>query len=176
MKEILLIILLQLLFVPTLTLRTIFLVKGKIMFASLFGIFETLIYVFGLSLVLKDQASVLSMVVYAVGFGLGIQVGGFIERKLAIGYVTLQVNTLEKNQTLIDELRESGFGVTVFAGEGRDGARYRMDILTKRNAIERAKKIIDYYDEKAFIIVYEPIDFKGGYLVKSMKKHLQNKA
>lgn len=71
MKEILLILLLQLLYVPLFTLRTIFLVKNITTLASLIGIVEMLIYVFGLSLVFSGDQGFLAMVVYAVGFGLG---------------------------------------------------------------------------------------------------------
>jgi uncharacterized protein YebE (UPF0316 family) len=68
-KEILLILLLQLIYVPIYTLRTIFLVKNITVLASILGIAEMLIYVFGLSLVFGGDQSFVSMVVYAVGSG-----------------------------------------------------------------------------------------------------------
>ncbi len=58
-----------------LTLRTIFLVKNVTLLAAMFGMLEMLIYVFGLSLVFNGDQSILAMIVYAVGFGLGIFVG-----------------------------------------------------------------------------------------------------
>lgn len=75
MTNILLILVLQLVYVPLLTLRTIFLVKNLTMFAAVFGILEMLIYVFGLSLVFNGDQSLLAMIVYAVGFGLGMFLG-----------------------------------------------------------------------------------------------------
>ena len=41
------------------------------MFSAIFRMFEMLIYVFGLSLVFNGDQSLLAMIVYAVGFGLG---------------------------------------------------------------------------------------------------------
>ncbi len=41
---------------------------------------EMLVYVFGLSLVFSGKQSMLAMVVYAIGFGLGIFLGAKIER------------------------------------------------------------------------------------------------
>lgn len=169
MREIILILLLQLVYVPILTLRTIFMVKNMSVKASFMGFLECLIYVFGLSLVFSGDKSTPSMFVYAAGFGVGIFVGGAVERKLAIGYTTLLVNLMEKNEDLIWYLRNKGFGVTVFEGEGRDSKRYRLDILTKRNRERELLEIIEEYEPKAFIVSYEPRRFKGGFLVNSMK-------
>lgn len=76
---------------------------------------------------------------------------------------------MEKNTDLINLLRSEGFGVTVYEGEGRDGKRYRLNILTKRNREEELLDLIDEHDPKAFIVSYEPRKFKGGFLVNSMK-------
>ncbi|PLT28577.1 DUF2179 domain-containing protein [Peribacillus deserti] len=170
MKEIILILILQLVYVPILTLRTIFMVKGQTLFSSLFGMVESLIYVFGLSLVFSGDQSGLAMVVYAVGFGLGILIGGYVESLLAIGYTNLNVKLASRNESLINELRELGFGVTVFEGEGRDGKRYQLDILTRRDREKELMKIIETHEPRAFIISYEPRKFKGGFLLKGMKK------
>jgi len=170
MKEILLIILLQLVYVPIFTLRTIFLVKNMITKAAFLGFLESLIYVFGLSLVFSGKTGTLALIVYAVGFSIGILIGGFIENKLAIGYNNLMVNLMDKNMELINKLRDEGFGVTVYEGEGRDSKRYRLDILTKRSREEELLKIVEEYEPKAFIISYEARQFKGGFLVNCMKK------
>lgn len=170
MKEIILILLLQLVYVPMLTLRTIFLIKNMTAIASILGFIEALIYVFGLSLVFSGDQGPVAMLVYAIGYGIGILIGGAIENKLAIGYNNLIVNLVEKNTELIRHMREEGFGVTVYEGEGRDSKRYRLDILTKRNREEELLAIIDQYDPRAFIVSYEVRKFKGGFLVKSMKK------
>lgn len=170
MKEIILILLIQLVYVPLFTLRTIFLVKNMTVLASLLGFMESLIYVFGLSLVFSGEKGPAAMVVYAVGFGLGILIGGAIENKLAIGYNNIMVNLMEKNTELINHLRNEGFGVTVYEGEGRDSKRFRLDILTKRSREEELMQIIEEYEPKAFIISYEARRFKGGFLVNVMKK------
>ena len=170
MINIILILVLQLVYVPLLTLRTIFLVKNMTVIASLLGFTEALIYVFGLSLVFSGDQGPLAMLVYALGFGLGILIGGAVENKLAIGYNNFSVNLMEKNTELITLLRNKGFGVTVFEGEGRDSIRYRLDILTKRNREEELLDLIDEYEPRAFIVSYEPRRFQGGFLVNSMKK------
>ncbi|MGE7184443.1 DUF2179 domain-containing protein [Peribacillus sp. NPDC006672] len=169
MKEILLILLLQLIYVPIYTLRTIFLVKNITILASILGIAEMLIYVFGLSLVFGGDRSILAMVVYAVGFGIGIIFGTKIEQKLAIGFINVTVNTQTKNEQLVNTLRNNGFGVTLYTGEGRDSNRYRMEILTKRNREQELIATVEKFEPKAFIISYEPRYFKGGFLLDRLK-------
>lgn len=171
MLSIILIFALQLVYVPIMTLRTIFLVKNMSVAASSFGILEALIYVFGLSLVFSGHQSIAGMVVYAVGFGVGLYIGTRIENKLAIGYTSLVVNLLDHNEELIVLLRNKGFGVTIFEGKGRDSKRYQLEILTKRNRENEVMNIIEEYEPKAFVISYEPRKFKGGFLVKAMKNH-----
>ena len=142
--------------------------------ASIFGFMEALIYVFGLSIVLSGEQSIAEMLVYALGFAAGIYLGGFIENKLALGYTTLTVNLLNNNTPLVSTLRNSGFGVTVFEGMGRDGVRFQLQILTKRSMEEKVMRMIEEYEPHAFIISYEPRRFKGGYLLKAMKKTKRN--
>lgn len=173
MKEILLILLLQLIYVPLLTLRTIFLVRGITVLASVIGIAEMLIYVFGLSLVFSGDQSFVAMVVYALGFGIGMIFGTKIEKKLAIGYIHVTVNTQSKNDELIATLRNKGFGVTLYIGEGRDSNRYKLEILTKRNREGELIAYVEKFEPQAFIISYEPRYFKGGFLldrIKSVKR------
>ncbi|NGY88845.1 DUF2179 domain-containing protein [Bacillus megaterium] len=169
MKDILLILVLRLLYVPIYTLRTIFLVKNVTALAAILGVAEMLIYVFGLSIVFSGEQSLVQMVVYAVGFGIGIILGTMLENKLAIGYINVTVNTQQKNTELINMLRNNGFGVTVYTGEGRDSNRFRMEVLTKRNRENELIATVEHYEPKAFIISYEPRRFKGGFLLNRVK-------
>ena len=169
MKEIFLILILQLAYVPLYTLRTIFLVKNITLLASIIGIIEMLIYVFGLSLVFSGDQGLLAMIVYSVGFGIGIIIGTRIEQKLAIGYIYVTINLQSRNEELIKTVRNQGFAVTTYVGEGRDSERYKYEILTKRNREKELILLIQKHEPNAFIISYEPKSFKGGFLVKRTK-------
>ncbi len=170
MTEMMMILVVQLIYVPIYTLRTIFLFKNKNILAAILGLIEALINVFGLSLVFTGDTGFMGMFVYAVGYGLGILVGTLVERKLAIGYNSFIVNLLNKDTGILKELREKGFGVTVYTGEGRDGKRYRLDILAQRKREEELIKLIESYEPEAFIVSYEVRKLKGGFLVQSMGK------
>lgn len=174
-KDIILVLVLQLIYVPTFTLRTIFLVKGLRMQAAFLGLLEALIYIFGLSIVFNGEQNVVVMIVYAIGFGLGIIIGSMIEEALAIGYTTIQVILTNKNMNLVDQLRKDGYGVTVYEGEGIEAIRYKLEVLTKRNQEEGLYDMIQQFEPNAFIIAYEPKTFKGGFLLKAMKKRKKMK-
>lgn len=170
MLDAILIILMQFIIVPLTTLRTVFVVKGRIQQASMIGGLEALIYVISLSLIFSDLSNYMNMIAYAIGYAGGVILGGKVEEKLAIGYRTVNVSLLNRSDRLVNLLRQQGYGVTVFEGEGREGQkRYRLDILVKRNREKELMDLIDAEAPKAFVVAYEPTSLKGGYLVKSMK-------
>ncbi|HZH58230.1 MAG TPA: DUF2179 domain-containing protein [Metabacillus sp.] len=168
--EALLIFILQLIYVPVLTIRTILLVKNQTKSAAGVGLLEGIIYIVSLIFVFQDLSNIYNIVAYVVGFSVGLLLGGALERKLAIGYITYQANILDKNMELVNALRTAGFGVTVFEGEGINTARFRLDIVAKRSREIELLEIIDKFEPKAFMMSYEIRSFKGGYLTKSMKK------
>lgn len=170
MKDIILLLVLQLVYVPMLALRTISMVKKLTLLTAVFGFLESIIYVFGLAIVLTGEQNIIQMLVYALGFSLGLIVGIHIENKIAIGYTSILVNIKEMNHKLISTVRERGFGVTVFQGEGKDSPRYRLDILTKRTRENELLDLIAEYEPNAFILSYEPTRFKGGFMEILMKK------
>jgi uncharacterized protein YebE (UPF0316 family) len=111
------------------------------------------------------------MAAYAIGFGVGLYIGQMIEQKLAIGYVSIEVNILNKNDQLTDRLREVGFSVSTAEVEGMNEAkRYRLDCTARRDREQEFIKIVSSYEPSAFIVSYEPRNFKGGYITKAMKK------
>lgn len=166
----LLIFILQLIFVPVLTMRTILLVKNQTKSAAGVGLLEAIIYIISLGIVFQDLSNFYNIIAYVLGFSIGLLLGGMLEKKLAIGYITYQVNIPEKNTELVSDLRNAGFGVTVFEGQGMNSVRYRLDIVSKRSREDELQEIIHLREPSAFMMSYEIRSFKGGYLTKSMKK------
>lgn len=170
MTKLILIIVIQLIYVPMLTLRTITMVKNLKILTAFFGALEAFVYVFGLAIVLSGEQNTLEMVVYAIGFALGLFLGIFVEQKLAIGFTVVQVNINHQNQQMVNGLRALGFGVTVITGQGMHDERIILDILTKRRREKELYTAIAEFEPNAFVVSYEPKTFKGGYLTELMKK------
>lgn len=163
MKEILIILALQLVYVPIVTIRTMMLVKGKTRLASMLGTIDVFIYVTALGVILKSP-SFAGIVTYALGFGIGILVGSYIERKLAIGEQLVQIHVSTDPDNLKRVLYHDGFGLTVYEGIGINGTVYRMDVLAPRHRVKELKERVKQLEPKAFLIVLEPADYTGGFL------------
>lgn len=160
----------QLVYVPLVVLRTLMMVKGEKGKSAFFAVLEGGVHVAALGIVFSDLSNYYSMAAYALGFGLGMYAGSLLEEKLAIGYVSLQVNILEKNMELIKHLREAGFSVSISTVEGIDDTRHKLDCTSRRDRENEFIEIVRYYEPSAFIVSFEPKSFKGGYVVKNMNK------
>ncbi|MDQ0340139.1 uncharacterized protein YebE (UPF0316 family) [Caldalkalibacillus uzonensis] len=170
MVMMLIILVINVVYVSFFTIRMILTLKGQKYLASAISSIEVLIYVIGLGLVLENLNEIQNLIAYALGFALGVLAGSKIEEWMALGYVTVKVISNRHDHPLPQILREAGYGVTSWIGEGRDGKRLMMEILTRRKAQQDLYNHILAYDEKAFIISYEPQHFRGGFWVKSLKK------
>lgn len=165
------ILVLQLIYVPLLTLRTTFVVKGKKVQASLFAFLEAIIYIVSLGIVFSDLKNLLNIGSYILGYGIGVYTGGRIEEKLAIGYRSIHVNLTNYNESLINKLRELRFGVTTYEGEGiNKEKRYKLEIVSHRSRENEVISLIQSLEKNAFIVSYEPTQFRGGYITKQLKK------
>lgn len=160
----------QIVYVSAYTLRMILTLKGQKYIAALISMVEIVIYVLGLNLVLSYLDQISALVVYALGYGLGILVGAWIEEKIALGYITVKVICDQTRGTIVTTLREKGYGVTSWLGNGRDGDRLVMEILAKRKNQKKLYETILQLDPKAFIITVEPKQFHGGFWTRSIKR------
>lgn len=144
------------------TLRTIMLVRGQRFYAAAFGFFEVMIYVVALSRIFSTLDNPFSLLIYAAGFATGNIVGGTLEEKLAVGILTVQVITLKEPLALTEVLRSEGYGVTAIEGQGREGVRYILQVILARRNLPKLRKIVDDWDDCAFLTVFDAKMTKGG--------------
>ncbi len=160
---VLLIIAINITYVSLTTVRLILMIKGLRGYASVLSIFEVFIYIMGLSIILNNLDSIWNIVAYCLGYATGVYIGSIIEEKLALGYVTAEVIVDSVNCTFPQELRNNGFGVTSWIGEGRDGQRLVMIVLAKRKRQKELLSIIDKLCPSAFVVFEETKYFRGGF-------------
>lgn len=151
------------------TLRTIFVIKGQRILASLMSMVEVFVYLTGLTIVLQNLDKPWNIVAYCLGYALGVFIGSRIEERLALGYVNVQVVVDSLQCDLPDTLRENGYGVTSWQADGKDGKRLILHVLAKRSNEAILIKSIQELSPHAFIISYEPKNFKGGFWVKNVR-------
>ncbi|MCP8970925.1 DUF2179 domain-containing protein [Ectobacillus ponti] len=166
MTTLLLIFCIQVVYVAMLTLRLILIVKGVRYLAACMGAVEIGIYVIGFKLVLDHLDTPVHFIIYCIGYGAGILAGLKLEEKLALGYVTIQINTAVTTGALHEGLRENGYGVTSWPAEGREGLRTIVTVVVKRKYEQRVYELVRSIDPESVIVSYEPKFLLGGFFVK----------
>lgn len=144
------------------TTRMILVVRGRKVAAASIGFFETIIYVMALQKVFQTLDNPINLIVYGLAFSVGNIVGIFIEEKMAMGYLTVQIISMVNPLELCEKLREEGYGVTVITGEGREGLRYILQIILLRKKLPKLQSILEQWDPNAFSIVLDARTTKGG--------------
>lgn len=153
------------------TLRMLLTMKGYQSVAPLIAMVETAIYVIGLGLVLDNLDNAINIIVYAIGFGVGIYTGMKIEDRLALGHILATAILPENGWEVAEELREKGYGVTISKAHGREGNRYVLEILTSRSNERSLYRLINEIEPRAFVVSYEPKFINGGFWTKKMRKN-----
>ncbi len=133
------------------TLRMLFMLRGKKALSWGTGFLVSLIYVLLLTSVLSNLDNPLYIIAYSAGFATGGVVGMWIEERLAIGFVHLQVISPRRGVVMAQKLRESGFAVTEIPARGKDGMVSMLSLSVRRKEVLSVEKIINECDEAAFI-------------------------
>lgn len=164
------IFLINLVYITLNTLRVIFTMRGYRKVAPFIAIVEVMIYTVGLSIVMQYLSNPIYLIVYALGFGVGIYTGMMIEDRLALGYSVIQIITDSLDHSLAESLRNLGYGVTIERGYGRDGERLILTVLSPRNTERQLYKAIDQLSPTAFYYSSEAKYIQGGFLSKKVDK------
>ncbi|QCR33099.1 DUF2179 domain-containing protein [Lysinibacillus sp. SGAir0095] len=147
------------------TVRTVFISKGMKGYSSFIAFIEVLIWLKVVSVVLIDiSENPANMVAYAIGFAIGNYIGIWLESKLAIGLITIQVIVDESvGQELANYLRSQNVAVTVMHGEGRDTNRSILILHLKRKIKDKVIQDIEQKVDKALITASDVKVIHGGY-------------
>ena len=135
------------------TLRTISIIQGRSKVAFFLAFIETTVWLLVLSAVLPQvMNSPILGVFYAFGFATGNVVGILVEKRLAMGYTNFRVITTKFAKEITHSLREKGFAVTNFEGEGKDGKVTEIYVVSDRKNLSTLVKIVKEIEPEAFYI------------------------
>ena len=153
------------------TMRTLMVVQSRKVQAAIIGFFEVIIYVTALGKVVGSLDNPLNLLAYGLGFACGTYIGITVENKIALGNLAAQIilKTAD-NHELIEVLRENKFGVTVIEGYGIEGPREILNVAFNRKDLEKLRRLVYEYDEKAFITVNNINPVSGGFFYSVKKK------
>jgi uncharacterized protein YebE (UPF0316 family) len=135
------------------TMRTISIVYGRTVLAFFLGFIEVSIWLAVISAVLTRITSepVLG-VFYALGFSTGNVVGIKLEKYLAMGYINLRVISRDKGEQMAGELRQAGYAVTTFQGQGRSGPVTELYVVCRRRDMSPVLRLVTKVEPGAFYI------------------------
>lgn len=149
------------------TVKTIFVIKGKKLIASLIAFFEISIWFLIAKDVLSGETNIYTGLAYCFGFAAGTFVGVAIEKMMAIGNLTVQAIITLEQQELISILRDHEYAVTEIDCRGRSGQKIMLLIEAKRRDGSGVKKIVQDYDKNIFLKITDTNSVFGGYFNKT---------
>ena len=135
------------------TLRTIAIVHGRTMLAFWLGFFESGIWLAVVSTIVQTvyQQPLLG-VVYAFGFAGGNLVGIKIEKLIAMGHLILRIISRQNSLLIASNMRDRGYRVTTFAGEGKSGPVQELYVVCRRKDLRRLLQTVLMLDPEAFYV------------------------
>jgi len=154
------------------TLRILLSLRGHRYLVPVLGFVEVTIWIFAVGNAVQHLDSPLHVLGYAGGFSMGTLVGLWLEEKLAIGMATVQIISAHGGVEMADALRERGFGVTEFAGQGREGTVEVVYTAVTRRQIRHVMAEVDRWDPDAFVTVEEPRELRRGWMFSTPRHRL----
>lgn len=146
------------------TFRTINTVKGRDLIAALIGIVEITVWFLIVKEALNTQDNSLWIVFsYAIGFAVGTYIGGKISKIFIKSNLEVQVILSNKDDSIVEKIRQKGYGVTAIEVSGTKNKKYMLYIQIRDNSLENLKTILRKLDNKAFIVVNETKYVENGY-------------
>ena len=146
------------------TFRTIVIVKGKALLAALIGMVEITVWFLVVKEALNtDNSSYFIVLSYALGFSVGTYLGGKISKIFIKSNLEVQVVLSNKDDNIVNEIRNAGYGVTSIDVKGVKNDKYMLYIEVKNKSLDSLKTMIKELDNNAFIVVKETKYVENGY-------------
>lgn len=145
------------------TLRIIFVSKSYRKLAAIIGFFESLIWLIAISQIIQNLDNWVSFIAFAGGFSMGNYVGIYLEGKLAMGMQCIRIITNEDATELVNELRDSKYGVTTVSATGVTGRVRLILMIVKRKELPKINEVIKRRNPKAFVSVEDIRSVQEGF-------------
>ena len=139
--------------VPIGTLRIIFMARGNLNLVPILGFFEVLIWMMAIRTIFNNLNNIACYIAFAGGFAVGNYVGMQLERKLALGFLSVRVFVQQGARQLAKYLGKHCFGVTVVDGHGINGGVDVIFAIIQRKELQSVIAIIKRFEPQSFYSV-----------------------
>ena len=151
-----------------LTLRSIFLIKGFKIFATIIIFFETVTgLIVGITIIaqaIENGFNFFIILFYGLGYASGLLLGININQKLSKSLISINIITKKSGNLMEELLRKNGFGVTCYSGSGKEGNVKVLNIICKNTDLIKVNKIVINNDKEAMITRHLIEGLNGGFI------------
>lgn len=145
------------------TMRTISIIQGRVKTAFVLGFFEIIIWLVVIAKVLDVVLErPLLAIFYSGGFATGSVVGIMIERRIAMGHTVLRIFNPHSGKSLATRIRQGGYSVTTFEGEGLRGPVTELYIVCRRRDIRKILKIAREAAPDSYYVIDQGCDVSSS--------------
>lgn len=147
------------------TLRVILINKGYRKQGTLLAFIEIILWVFIASTVITGMSEApIKGIMYSFGFAGGVYLGSYVESKIAMGKILVQVICdIQTSAILSETIRNSGMGLTSWNAEGKESEKKVLLLIGTRKSTKKILKLISETDQKAVVAIHDASVLKGGF-------------
>lgn len=148
------------------SLKTVLMVKGQRIYASILGFIEVMIWGFVISAVISTLGDdIVLLLFYCIGYSTGLFLGSVLEEKLALGTVSIQLIVKPKHtDTVCEYLTSRGNGYTIFHGHGaKSEANLIITVVERKQGKKLLQEIQNLCNNEVFQMTSDVSKFVGGY-------------
>ena len=161
------------------SMRTVFTVKNKPLIAAPIGFIEAFFWFMIVKAALDYEITdnpvldtLILALAYSLGFALGTLLGGILSKRFVKSKIHVQIVLSSKNDELVGELKEKGFGQTIITAKGANNntETYMIFVETNSDKLKQLRTILNTMDPKAFVSVSESKSVFNGFFGPSIRK------
>jgi len=150
------------------TVRLIVMVKNKKILTVIIGFFESAIAITiaitVISQAIKEGINIYMISSYAAGFALGLYIGMIISHLISKDILSINIISRSYSEEIEESLRDKGFGITSYNGNGKDGSLKLLHIICNKNSFNELKSFVKKMDPKVLITSHSLEGLSGGYI------------
>jgi uncharacterized protein YebE (UPF0316 family) len=145
------------------TLRTIMITRGKRVWAALLGFIEVSLWIIGVSQIIGHLDTAWNVLGYSSGYVAGTMVGMWLESRLTLGYVNVEIVSPSSGPEIARKVRQAGFGATQFLAHGRSGPVQLVGVVASRKQVAHLLHLVNEIDGASFVTIQEAGQVIQGY-------------
>jgi uncharacterized protein YebE (UPF0316 family) len=144
-------------------MRTIIMLRGKHIWAAMLGFLEVSLWLMAASQVIGHLDTIWNVLAYSGGYVTGTMLGMWLESRLALGYVNVDIVSPTRGPEIAQKVRQAGFGATQLPAQGRSGPVQLVGVVVSRKQVAHLLDLVNEIDGASFVTIKEARQVIHGY-------------